>query len=469
MKLTFSFLMLFSFGLLSAQADFKAYEQKLADFKKYCANAQTWAFTTIENRSVKTHTMDSVVTTNPSGVVVAKTTLAYNDDLHTETMYQYYWDSLTQAIALGTIISFEYGGNDLPINIKIEDYNPDSQEFELTTEMDVFYDNQLRVDSLAISTEDPFTGEFGPLLATKQIFSEDLLVETRQWLYISFFGLWIPSQTFYEYDQDDRLTETITTTVDFVTFEITNESRSVYTYNASGLVETRTDYVWADPVWEPSTRITYAYHGNGTISEEIQQNFVLGAWVNAVSTRYPVEDVSTDQPSITSVWNETTSTWVRSDSIHNHLNPALPWEDVVFPSELSILSLGLGGEVVVNTTGPSIDVTEYFLYDSLSQEAFLDVRESYYYTLIGGSATHDIPADAFIISPNPSQGTFVIEADEIFSNTYTVYNNAGALISKGEMNNHRTEVYTTGWAPGLYFIQVLTLDGQSVIRKQIVE
>ena len=171
-------------------------------------------------------------------------------------------------------------------------------------------------------------------------YSGDLLVQTKQWLFVALLGGWIPSSiTDFQYDDNDLLIDQLTSAVDFTTGDIVPSARTTFAYNAEGLQETVIDYTWVDPNWEESFRTTFEYYSNGTLSNEVEEVFSNGTWVNSTWTTYPVENVTDEYPFSSYIWDAVGSTWVISDSTINLLNPSLPWAQVAAPTPVSYTHL----------------------------------------------------------------------------------------------------------------------------------
>ena len=139
---------------------------------------------------------------------------------------------------------------------------------------------------------------------------------------------------------------------------------------------------------------------------------------------------------------------------------------------MSALAL-LGGETsgigLFDFDGSSIDESRYFIADSLTQELGLDSRQVYYYSLIEGSAVTSVLPEYLVVSPNPAQDQFYIDLDLDTKANYKVYNGAGAIIARGEMNIGRNAVQTSSWTPGIYYVAIHLNDGSVYVHKQMVE
>jgi len=471
MKHLFSFLALFVAIQLNGQIDYTSAQKMVLDAARYWANPHN--VDKLTTRGAITHSLDSIVSWNGSSVVTEKAEMEYNDEGLTTIMRQYVIDSLTGSLQLDGITTFSYQAGNLS-NLSIQELNPETQEFVVFAEMDFQYDGSNRLDSAVISLEDPFFGGgFGPFLGIRQVYSGDLLVQTRQWLFVALLGGWIPSSiTDFQYDDNDLLIDQLTSAVDFTTGEIVPSARTTYAYNAEGLQETVIDYTWVDPNWEESFRTTFEYYSNGTLSNEVEEVFSNGTWVNSTWTTYPVENVTDEYPFSSYIWDAVGSTWVISDSTINLLNPSLPWAQVAAPTQLSALAL-LGGETsgigLFDFDGSSIDESRYFIADSLTQELGLDSRQVYYYSLIEGSAVTSVLPEYLVVSPNPAQDQFYIDLDLDTKANYKVYNGAGAIIARGEMNIGRNAVQTSSWTPGIYYVAIHLNDGSVYVHKQMVE
>lgn len=470
MKHLFSFLALIVAMQLNGQANYQSAQKFVNDAARYWANPQN--VDQLTTRGAITHTLDSILLLNGASVVTEKAEMEYNDEGLTTIMRQYLIDSLTGLLQLDGITTFAYQNGNLS-NLSIQELNPETQEFVVFAEMDFQYDGSNRVDSVVISLEDPFFGGgFGPFLGIKQVYSGDLLVQTRQWLFVALLGGWIPSSiTDFQYDANDLLIDQLTSTIDFTTGEILPSTRTTYAYNAEGLQETVIDYNWVDPNWEESFRTTFEYHSNGTLFNVVEEIF-NGAWVNSTWTTYPIANVTEEYPYSSYLWDAVASAWVVSDSTINLLNPALPWAQVAAPTQLSAIAL-LGGETsgvgLFDFDGSSIDESRYFIADSLTQELGLDSRQLYYYSLIEGSAVTSVLPEYLMVSPNPAQDQFYLDLDLDAKASYKVFNGAGAIVARGEMNRGRNAVQTASWTPGIYYVALHLNDGSVYVHKQMVE
>lgn len=471
MKHLFSFLALFVVLQLNGQTNYQSAQKMVSDLSRFWSNPKN--IEQLSTRGAITHTLDSVVSVNGSSFVTAKAEMEYNAEGLTTRMRQYALDSVTSALQLEAIITFSYQSGNLS-NLLFEELNTETQEFDPFVEMDLGYDASNRLDSVVISLEDPlFGGGFGPFLSVKQVYDGDLLVQTRQWIFFALLGGWIPaSVTDFQYDNNGLLIDQLTSSVDFTTGDIVPSARTTYAYNAEGLQETVIDYTWIDPSWEESLRTTFEYHSNGTLFNEVEEVYSNGIWLNSAWTTYPLEDVTEEYPSTSYIWDAVESRWNASDSTINLLNPALPWAQVAAPTQISVLALVGGGDIEVNlfdTEGSAIDETRYFIADSLTQEFALESRDIFYYSETGSSAVNPILPQFLAVTPNPSQDQFYIDLDLDTKANYKVYNGAGAIIARGEMNIGRNAVQTSSWTPGIYYVAIHLNDGSVYVHKQMVE
>lgn len=423
--------------------------------------------------SALTHKLDSVVSRDAAtNATTFRAEMEYNAQGHTTKMRQYDLDSLG-ALQLSGVFTFEYDIPGYPSYILSEGLDEETQELEPVLEMDITYDGSDRVDSIIISLEDPlFGGGFGPFLSVKQVYNGELLVQTRQWIFIALFGGWLPASiTDIQYDDNGLVIDRLTSVVDISTGEILPSDRTSYEYTAEGLEETVTSYTWVEPSWEPTQQFNYEYYSNGTLSSETELFYSNGAWENLLWTLFPVENVTDEFPSSTYSWDAISGEWVVSDSTISILNPALPWANVAAPTQLSILSV-LGGEEDIeffNTEGSSIDETKFFYVDLLTGELSHDYSDFFYYSLLEGSAVSDVLPEYLTITPNPAQDQFVIDLDPNTNATYTVYTTSGATVESGKISQGKNTVQTGGWMSGLYFVTIRLQDGSVFVHKQIVE
>lgn len=471
MKYLYTFLSLIITCSLFGQTNYKPVEDMIRKYAQYWSTPQK--INEIHSRGAITHTLDSTVTKNGSSFVTAKSEMKYDDEGKTTEMRQYGLDSVTSTLRLEAIITFDYLTSGEVSHLLFEELNEETQEIAPFIEMDLFYDGSNRLDSTVISLEDPlFGGGFGPFLAQKQVYNGDLIVQTRQWLYVAILGGWIPASiTDSEYDANDNIIQQLTSSVDFGSGSVEPSDLTVYTYNDEGLKDTVTNYYWEDPNWINNSQTTFEYHDNGTIFNTVEHVYSNDEWINSSWTTYPVEDVTEEYPSTYYQWDPVVSTWIPIDSTINLLNPALPYANVAFPSQLAVLS-GAGDDVEVtlpDLEGSSIDETQYFSVSPITQEFELQTRDIFYYGLIEGSSVDPVLPEYLSITPNPAQDQFFIELDSDAKANYTVYTNTGGVVVKGDMHVGKTSVQTSGWSAGMYYVVIRMQDGTSYVHKQIVD
>lgn len=477
MKHLFSLIAVFITLNVTGQTNFQSAQALVKDFARFWSDPSNLDRLN-NNRAglVLTHKLDSVVTKNNVFATTFKTEMEYNSLGYTTKINQYGIDSITSLLRLEGITTFEYQTPGYPSHILSQGLNTETQQLEPQLEMDIEYDGSNRLDSVVISIDDPlFGGGFGPFIGMKQVYSGDLLIQTRQWLFIALLGGWIPASiTDFQYDANDRLTDQLSSSIDFGTGEIVPSDRTTYTYTSQGLKETETQYVWSDPVWEPTQRFNYEYHANGTLSEEKRQiyNTTSQNWDDNVWTLYPIENVTEEYPSSSYYWDPVTSAWYVTDSTINLLNPALKWEQIAVPSQLGLLAL-LGGETDVNFFGDanasSIDESRYFISDSLSQDLHFESLDFYYYSLFEGSHINTVLPENITVSPNPASNYFTIDFDQQTKATYNVVNIAGVTVVKGDLLQGKNTIQTSGWTPGIYYITMQLEDGTMYVHKQSVQ
>ncbi|HEY3386198.1 MAG TPA: T9SS type A sorting domain-containing protein, partial [Saprospiraceae bacterium] len=471
MKYLYTLLSLLITCSLFGQTNYKPVEDIIRKYSNYWLVPQS--INEFHGRGAITHTLDSIVGKNASSFVIDKAEMDYDAEGKTTEMRQYGLDSLTSTLQLEGVATFEYLTSGALSNLYFEELNTETQELVPFVEMNFFYDGSGRLDSTIISLEDPlFGGGFGPFLSMKQVYNGDLLVQTRQWIYISLLGGWIPASiTDTEYDANDNIIQQLTSSVDFASGEVEPSDLTTYSYNDDGLKDTVINYYWEDPNWINSTLTTYTYHDNGTLYKTTEHVFSNGEWINSTLTTNPVEVVTEEFPFTNYQWDPVTSVWIPIDSTINLLNPALPWANVAAPSQLAALGLA-GGDVEVNLpdlNGPSIDEIQYFAANPTTQEFEFQTRDIYYYSQIEGSSVNPVLPEYLTVTPNPAQDQFFIELDSDAKANYTVYTNTGGVVVKGDMREGKTSVQTSGWSTGMYYVVIRMQDGATYVHKQIVE
>lgn len=463
------FLSLHVFG----QTDFRPAEQIVKKVARIGSDSHIWNnLAGTRSGFAITHKLDCVVSRDVDGNLFQRIEMEYNAELHTSRLIQYGLNTETFNFELQSVISMSYEGEAFPSHLVIETIDSLTQQLVTLMEIDVYYDGMHRPDSMVIWIDDPFTGIFGPIIATKQVYSGDLLVQTRQWFYISLFGFWaLASETSFLYDGLDRLIEQTTSIVDLFTMEVIPDMRSTYSYLANDKPETITNYFWTGDTWMPTDRVNHVYFPNETLKDEVTQLNEGGNWVNNAWTQYHLEFVGDQIPVTNYFWDTNIENWVKSDSTISLLNPVLPWENVAAPRELSILdALDLFGSgfIFIFVEGSSILEAEYYLYDPAFQAFFFSGNDLYYYSLIGSAQVNPVLPDFLTVSPNPARERFEIKFDLDSRAVYSAYAMSGELVGQGPITKGQNTIHTTEWIPGIYCIRIDIENGSQYLHKQVI-
>ncbi len=473
MKSIFTLLGLFFTLHVFGQADFTKYESLVKDFAQFGAipNAMQPHNARASGIDV-THKLDSIVNKNAVSNTTDRLVMQYNENGTTNRIDEYTLDSGNGQLRLNSVYTFSYSGLEQPSSLFIEAYNEDTQQFEDAIGIELIYDDLERVDSSIISIPDPLSGDFGPVLALKYVYDGDFLVQSRQWFFISLFGFWVPASfTDFQYDVQDRLAEQQTSIVDFATMEVSLDSKITYAYNAEGLTDLVTDYIFLDPNWLPTQQYLMDYYSNETVANEFLQFFDGTDFINQSWSTYPVEDVVDQYPSVNYSWDFVSNSWTIVDSVTNLLNPALHWNQVAAPSELSVIAVlgDINADVTYFGDGPTTDEIHYSIADSLTQVLFPAGKDYYYYSLIEGAAVAVVLPKFLSVNPNPAQDQFTISIDQNIIADYVVYASNGVEKVSGKVNPGSNNVRTSSWPQGIYYVIITLEDGHRYAHKQLVQ
>ncbi len=470
MKQTFTLMGLFLTISLFGQADFTKYQQLADEFSQLGATPKPFTLDQSRAGVELTHNLDSIVSKFGS-FVYAKQMMQYNANGTTSRIDEYALDSTGANFRLRSVYSFTYDGIELPSNLLIEEWNDGEQQFEEAIGVSLDYDGMERVDSVVVSIEDPFTGVVGPLIALKYIYSDNHLVQTNQWLNVSFLGGWIPgSVTYFQYDED-RLFLQETFVIDFLTMSISPESRTFFSYNNQGLTDTINTFIYEDPDWFPEQRTAIDYYGNDVIANEYNfvhdgSDFVNNTWIN-----YPIEDV--DDHFITNIhqWDFLQGHWSLVDSTNNLLNPSLTWDEVAAPTELSVLAVlgGVNPNVPFLTNGSVTDEVHYHISDTITSPVTPAGMDFYYYSLRDGSSVSPVLPEYISVTPNPAQEQFAITINQNTKADYVIFAANGMEKTRGVAVPGTNYVQTASWPQGMYYVVMTTAEGTIFTHKQLIQ
>ena len=470
MKHFFTLMSLFLSISLFGQADFTKYQQLANEFAEYGATPKIFTLDQSRAGVELTHNLDSIVSKFGS-FVYGKLDMQYNDNGTTNRIDEYGLDSTGADFRLRSIYTFTYGGIELPNNLLVEEWNDDSQQFEESIGITLSYDGMERVDSVVVSLEDPFTGVVGPLIALKYIYNGDHLVQSNQWLNVSFLGGWIPgSISYFDYDQDNLVLQE-TFVLDFLTMSIIPSSRTFYSYNGAGLTDTINTFLYDDPNWLPEQRTAIDYYGNDAIANEFNFLHDGSDFVNNTWTNYPIEDVNDEYITNIHQWDAMQGLWALVDSTYNLLNPSLTWDEVAAPTELGVLAVlgGVNPNVPFLSMGSVTDQIHYNVSDTIISPVTPAGMDFYYYSLRDGSAVSPVLPEYISVTPNPAQEQFTITIDQNTKADYVIFAANGVEKTRGVAQQGTNYVQTASWPQGMYYIIMTTADGTTFAHKQLVQ
>lgn len=462
-------LLLLIVTFLSLQLSAQTGMEKAIEISKRYSKFNIQSLVQGHNRSQlpKTHTLDSIVSRDDNGVVLSKTEMTYDNEGRTTLIRQYDLDSTGTTLELTSTITLEYEGGDGPSLITIT-FPTEAGEPAEILEFEIYYLSSGKVDSFVLSQTDPFSGEFGELIASKNIYDGDLLVETKTYFYFSLFGSWFPSGgSEFIYDSEGKLIEEIIYTADFTTFEVIPQSRIVYSYNASDLRDTITNYYYVNDAWELGDRTYFDFYASGLVENEVFQTYVNNAWVNSSWFQYHQDELVDEYDLTTYTW--ITDAWVKADSTHDELNPSLLWENVYTPTQFSVIATDEFAVDFLNMENPVIDVRSYFQFDDVTGEIIFSQHDYYYYSVFDPSAVEDVLPEFISISPNPSSDLTQIKMDADEKGSYTISSLTGQFISGGKLAQGVTSVPTANLAPGMYIFVLRLEDGSAYMHKQVIQ
>ncbi len=472
MKYTFTLLSLLVALQFSAQVDMTAYENLFKEISITAATPPQFDTDRPARSGLElTHNLDSIVQEYGLSESTGKQVMEYNANGTTHRIEQYGLDSNTLEIQLQGIYTFGYEGSSLPSNLFVEAWNNDTQQFEETIGMEIWYTGAQRIDTVLVSFPDPLSGEFGPLLGLKYQYNGDLLVQSKQWFYLAFLGEWIPASfTDFQYDAQDRLIDQQTTLVDFGTGEFIPDTRTTYDYNVNDARDTIERFLWVDPSWEATDRDVIEYHPNVTVKNNFHQLFDGSGYVNNTWTNNPLENLDDEIIVLISDWILPDNLWKLMDSSNHILNPSLQWSQVAAPRELSVLSLlgDVDGTIPFLEDGPVRTESHYFVADSTTKDLAPFGDDYYYYSLRDGSGVSEVLPEYLSINPNPAVDHFTILIDQDIKAEYVVYASNGMEKIRGIAHQGSNSIRTSSWPQGMYYVIITLEDGSTFAHKQLI-
>lgn len=270
-----------------------------------------------------------------------------------------------------------------------------------------------------------------------------------------------------------------------------NVQRSTFTYNAAKKVLTETSEIWVG-MWMNSAKTTNTYDGSGYLINSLRQNwdFIMSNWKNFTQTNYTNNPSGTVNQSIDQTW-DVTNVWVNSERTTytytggDKVSIAISeiWTGANWQNDTKLTNTYDAGFRITNSlyqewnTSTSLWVNNsqslysYDIGNNLTQIISQTwstgtstwtnaTRVTFNYTL--GAEDFEL-GSKIVLYPNPSSGEITIRANDFPINTnYSISDQTGRSIQKGELNAIETKLDISGMSGGLYFFKIDKMSKNSI-------
>jgi hypothetical protein len=300
------------------------------------------------------------------------------------------------------------------------------------------------------------------------------------------------SQTLYTYTSSNKVETAIYQTWNHLANSWENKKKTVYSYNTTGKESTKEESNWSSNNWQFSTRYTTAYNPDETIQtisrayysefnssweENELQTFTYDA--NKNLTTYIVQTSGTNSNKMTYIYNNKNkeiqqnhftwngNAWVEMQrsfktwDVNDHLTYH-KLESYVNGKYITAATT----ENTYNTAQQLTDVVTYIydVYKGNGTEIKSGVKIHYYISdKLNGIDKTEL-SDKIRIYPNPSNGTFVIDAENNYQiQNIEIYNAVGELIFQQRESNR---VSIPNMQEGMYVVKID--NGSGVYTKKII-
>lgn len=173
------------------------------------------------------------------------------------------------------------------------------------------------------------------------------------------------SKTEYNYDGTGNLTSDVTSVLNFFTFELENSSRNSYKYAASGKVSESIYASWIEGAWENQDKTESQFNASGDVSVDIY-----------------------------STWNG--SEWVENEK-DEYLYGTADFSDFVFPDFYMIFGMIDEVDLMFNKI-----ITGMNYYEMIEGSWVHNGKSAYYYSSGTSTKIDETQNTAFSVYPNPA-------------------------------------------------------------------
>jgi hypothetical protein len=365
----------------------------------------------------------------PQWVEKYKTLYTYNAGNKVTEAISYSWDTDAAALIAGSKTQYTYNSHGDVLIQTSYSWDPDTSSWQLGSKTENTYDTNYNL------IKSDFSYSMGG----------------TDWMLFFRYE--------YNYNAQGKVTQKITSQLDFMTQTMVYSSKETYTYNAGGDKTLVVNYKWDSTLsaWVNNWKDEYTYDSNHRMLtyKEYEWNKVTSAWKPTEMEEDTYDTNGNLTSSITSK-GDASGNWVKDTKMEVTINNTYNASDLLFPYSY--------GSSVTDYFAKMI--TGYTDYNWRNGQWVYDDKATFYYSPITITSTGNIGEAIFLIYPNPAKEYLNIFSNSNQPNEISLFNLVGNMVLQKQFNDHI--IIPVGNLPSGVYIVKVTSPGSQVHVERVV-
>ena len=236
------------------------------------------------------------------------------------------------------------------------------------------------------------------------------------------------------------------------------DDKTTYTYNATGLVLSETNWVWftTTQTYGESSKIEYTYNTANQLLTKTSSSHMGATWNYEFKTDFDYDTQGNAYKVIHSVWNSSTNLWENETKLEGTFDNSYSRSDLILPFENYP-----DVEIYFNHLNSHMDI-----YYGDGANWSLEEKYDIYYSDFIINSIEPISKEKISIAPNPTTDFFFINRMSNDNLRIEIYDISGKLV-KNLIINQSNKVDINELNNGLYFVRITDSKNVSSTRKII--
>ena len=324
-----------------------------------------------------------------------------------------------------SLTEFEYD-NDLITTTSLVWMDGDWKS-QLQTQL--YLNNDSQIDSMIMAVYDTTLTVWDNNFKIESDYENGMQVQTRSYTADSLTGEWdLFSQTDYNYNESDYLTEEIRSAWSADSNKLITSSKTEYYVSSEGRTDSTKEYFWLPIVnqWQVSTHTEYMYSNDGTVEERVRYERSL----------------------LTQEWNKTRKTELHYNTEGNqYFRGEYNWDTM---TELWLLT-DKDSTIYEDGTKPLVQIN----YQKPLLENKVHVYSKTFFTYDeASSAPETLVGNDILVYPNPATDFISVQTKRPEDYSVRLFNLSGKLVYENTATEKTTQIAVHHLTEGSYLLKV---------------